>query len=350
MLRIVFFFFAVLAIFQIPYDQPGADTRWRRLLASQCLFKWIGQAQCRFYRIHGRGLLHDSAAFRPAIERGLFLFGVSLQAHHQIVEVDFVPVEIRTIDTGKFYFVADLDPAAAAHPRAIDHDWVEADDRLDRMRARDFNAGLHHDGRADRHDLVDIFVPRDGKLDAVADEALHPGRPVVGAQDQLVATLSELVRPENQALGAETEHPDHIGAVLFESTRLRVDRRDAQAATDADDLFVSGERARDPHGPNDPVKRSPRLADLLHLLVRLADRLDNQGHGALFTVEVRNGEWNPLTGLMRPHNDELTTLCGFRHQRVMDDQGIGHVGKVFPGQNSETCRGACVVHRFGSRT
>jgi hypothetical protein len=29
MLRIVFFFFAVLAIFQIPYDQPGADTRWR---------------------------------------------------------------------------------------------------------------------------------------------------------------------------------------------------------------------------------------------------------------------------------------------------------------------------------
>ena len=218
------------------------------------------------------------------------------------------------------------------------------------MRARDFNAGLHHDGGADRHDLVDIFVPRDGKLDAVADEALHPGGPVIGTQDQFVAARSELVRPENQALGAETENADHIGAVLFESPRLRVDRRDAQAATDADDLFLSGERARDPHGPNDPVKRSPRLADLLHLLGRLADRLDHQGHGALFTVEVRDGERNPLTRLMRHHNDKLPRLRGFRHQRVMDDQGIGHIGKVFPGQNSETCRGACVVHRFGSRT
>src|SRR5450631_1298225 len=81
-------------------------------------------------------LLHKSAVFRPTTQSGFFLFGVSPKAHHEIVEVDFVPVEIRTIDAGKLYFVADLDPAAATHPSAIDHDRVEADDRLDRMRAR----------------------------------------------------------------------------------------------------------------------------------------------------------------------------------------------------------------------
>jgi hypothetical protein len=52
---------------------------------------------------------------------------------------------------------------------------------------------------------------------------------------------------------------------------------------------------------------------------------------------------------MRHHNDELTRLGGFRHQRVMDDQGIGHVGKVFTRQYFETSGGTYVDHRFGSQ-
>src|ERR1035437_7452861 len=139
----------------------------------------------------------------------------------------------------------------------------------------------------------------------------------------------ELFRPKNQILGTKSENADHIRAILFESTGLRENWCDAQTPANADDLFLSCERARHPHGPNQPIKRGPDLTELLHLFGRLTDRLDDQGHGSVCAVEVGDRKGNPFTGLMQQHNDELTRPSGSYHQRVMDDQRISNVGKIF---------------------
>ena len=130
-------------------------------------------------------------------------------------------VEIGTIDTGKLHFVADLDPATTAHPGSIDHDRIEADNGLDRMRPRGLGASLHHDRGADRDHLIDITMPLHGEFDAVADKALDSGRPVIRAQNQFVAARLELIRPENQLLAAKSQYANDIGAILLETAGLR---------------------------------------------------------------------------------------------------------------------------------
>src|SRR5208282_218158 len=200
----------------------------------------------------------------------------------------------------------------------------------------------HHDWRPDRDNLINIAMSRDGELDAVADEALHSGRSVVGAQNQFVAAGPELIHPEQQFLGTKSENADHIGAILFKSAGLRENWCDAQAATDTDDLFLSCERARYPHGPNYPKERGPYLTELLHLLGRLTHRLHDQGNRTRCAVEVRDSQRDPFTGLMRHDDDELTWPRGFCHQRMMDDQGIGHVGEIFAGQDFEPGPKVCI--------
>ena len=58
------------------------------------------------------------------------------------------------------------DAAPAAHARAVDHDRVEADDRLEVHRPRQLAHGAHHRQRADGDDLVEDVVLREECLRA----------------------------------------------------------------------------------------------------------------------------------------------------------------------------------------
>ena len=120
---------------------------------------------------------------------------------------------------------------------AVDHDRTEAHHRLDTKPAGDLGAGFHHQRRPDGDDLVDIAMPVDGALDPVADDALDAGRAIVRTQDQFVADRFELLLPENQALGTKPKHADDVGTILFEATRLRENRGNAQPSANADDLL-----------------------------------------------------------------------------------------------------------------
>src|SRR5436190_23121675 len=75
--------------------------------------------------------------FFPLRERFLLLraiHGVALREH---LEVDRVRVELRTVDACELRVAVRVDATAAAHSRAVDHDRVETDDRLDFPFARD---------------------------------------------------------------------------------------------------------------------------------------------------------------------------------------------------------------------
>ncbi len=193
------------------------------------------------------------------LERHALLGGEALQARHQVVEVDLVPVEVRAVDARELDLVADLHAAAAAHAGAVDHQRIEAHHRLDAVRARRLGAALHHDRRADRHAFVDVGMALDREPDALGDGALDAGRAVVGAHDHLVADRAELVVPEHEVLVAEADDADHVGAGFLERARLRERRRDAEAAADAQHLLRVTERARHAHRADHRVQRAADL-------------------------------------------------------------------------------------------
>jgi hypothetical protein len=88
--------------------------------------------------LFGRDLrFHDGSAADKAFSFGaggvgaLLEFAVGLQTVREQVEIDLVPVEFGAVHAGELPFSADIDAAPAAHARAVDHDGVEAHQRLD---------------------------------------------------------------------------------------------------------------------------------------------------------------------------------------------------------------------------
>src|ERR1051326_6799120 len=82
------------------------------------------------------GIVLAIARTSEAVERFLLLLAVHGVALREDAEIDVVRVELRTVDAGELALVADQDAAAAAHPGAVDHDGVEADDGVNVLVAR----------------------------------------------------------------------------------------------------------------------------------------------------------------------------------------------------------------------
>ena len=176
-------------------------------------------------------------------------------------------------------------------------------------------------------------------LDAQGHQALDANGAVVGADDQFVADLAELVFPEHQLFVAEADDADDIGAVLLVGARLRVDRGNPETAADADDFLRAAEMTGDAHRSDHGVQVAADLALLLHLPGGLADRLDDQGDGAAFAVEVGDGEGNSFSVRMRHHDDELAGLGGPRHHRMSKLEEVGDVGEILPRDNLKAAIG-----------
>ena len=112
------------------------------------------------------GLLLDAALLLPLLQGQLLLGDEAREAKEQLVEIDLVGVEIGSIDTAELHLAAHVDPTSTAHSGSIDHDRVQAHHGLDPVGSRGLRAGLHHDGRTDGEDLVDVGVLFDGLLEA----------------------------------------------------------------------------------------------------------------------------------------------------------------------------------------
>jgi hypothetical protein len=256
---------------------------------------------------------NGSAVFRPALYRISFLFHKAPQTRHQIVEIDLMPVEVRAVDARETHLLADLHAATAAHTGTVDHDRVQTDHGLDTVRTRGLGARPHHDRRTDRNELIDIRMIADGELHAVGGQPLDARRSVIRTNDEFIAAAAELVFPENEILGAKAHDANDISAALFESTGLRINRRDTEPAADADDLFRVARMARQSHRPHHGVELRAASTRLLHLFGRLAHRLDNQRDGSFLAVEVSNGERDTLAVFSGHYDNELARAGGFGH-------------------------------------
>ena len=184
---------------------------------------------------------------------------------------------------------------------------------LDAVGPRRVGASLHHDHRADGDDFVDIPMALDRLFEAESDEALDADRAVVGADDEFIAAGAELVVPEDEVLVAEANDADDVGAGFLVSAGLRIDRRDAEAAADADDLARVADGARHTHRADECVERGADLAGVLHFARGLADGLDHQRDRAFVDVVVGDGQWDAFAMLVKHDDDELSGLGRLGH-------------------------------------
>ena len=66
-----------------------------------------------------------------------------------------VAVELGAVDAHELLLAPNRDATSAAHPRAVDHDRIQADGCLDAERPRQFAHRAHHWQRADRDDFIE---------------------------------------------------------------------------------------------------------------------------------------------------------------------------------------------------
>jgi hypothetical protein len=87
-------------------------------------------------------------------ERALLGIAIHRVALNEDGEIHAVCIELGTVDAGEFAFAVDHHAAASAHPGAIDHDRVKADDGVDVFFAGQVGDGSHHDDWADGDDEI----------------------------------------------------------------------------------------------------------------------------------------------------------------------------------------------------
>src|SRR5665811_2176161 len=209
------------------------------------------------------------------------------------------------------------DPAAATHAGTVNHDRVEADERLHAIRLRGLGAELHHDAGPDRIDEVDVAGFTE-LLERLGDQALAATAAVIGRDDELVTDLPQLVLPEQQALVACGHDADDLVAGFLERPGDRIDRRHADPAAGADDRAHLLDLARLAQWTNEAGERVA-LAQRLQMPRRRADRLDHDGDGARFAVEIGDGERDPLPLFVDHQDDELSRLARRGNRRSLDD-------------------------------
>ena len=166
------------------------------------------------------------------IRIGLGLLALEpLLAGDQLLEVDLMAVEIGSLHASETHLPVDGNAAGAAHAGAVDHDRVEGHHGLDAERARGLDAGVHHRQRSDGHHQV-RRVGLEDALQRLCHKAGSAIAAVVGADDQIVAVSLKTIFPENQVFVAETDDAGGPVSRFVKGTKLRKDRRHAEATTD----------------------------------------------------------------------------------------------------------------------
>ena len=273
---------------------------------------------------------------------GLLLLALEpLLARVQLGEVDRVRIEIRPVDAGELHLAADRHAARSAHAGAVDHHRVQRHHGAHAERARRLGTGVHHRHRADRHDQL-RRIARQHVAQGGVDEAGSSGAAVVGAHDQLVAELAQLVGPEHELGSAEADDAGDPVAGLLEGAQLRKDRRHAQAAADQHHVADLRNVLRQPERAGEIGELVARGEMVAHLAGGLAQRLHHDRDGAALAVEVGDGQWNALARFIEPEHDEMAGLRGLRDIRRIDFPQEGLLGKLFVANDAD--------HRYCSLT
>src|SRR4030042_2001794 len=94
----------------------------------------------------------------PPLQGAPLLVKVDTLAGKEQVPVHLVSVKIRTINAGELGHAPHRHPADTAHPGAVHHYRVQANDGLDPKRFSGLGAELHHDTRTNGNDQVNLLA------------------------------------------------------------------------------------------------------------------------------------------------------------------------------------------------
>ena len=140
---------------------------------------------------------------------------------------------------------------------------------------------------------------------------------VIGADDQLVAGLLEVLLQDHQILGAEAHDGMDLSAIVMELLQHGIRNGAANAAAHNGDLLLAlglGGLAQGSH----EVCQAIAFLHVAELHSGGANRLNNDGDGALFGIIGVDGDGDTLAVFIRPQDDELTGLSFFGNEGRFD--------------------------------
>ena len=91
-------------------------------------------------------------------KRAFFLIEIHTLSGREQVPVYLMSIKLRPVHAGELGYATNGYTAAATHPGAINHYWIQADNSLHPERLGGQGTELHHDGRANGNDPVDLPV------------------------------------------------------------------------------------------------------------------------------------------------------------------------------------------------
>jgi len=272
--------------------------------------------------------------FEKFIVGQFFIAMVHLLAFGHFIEIDFMAIEIRAIDTCEFGFAANRHPASPAHTGAIHHNRIEADISFNFRFAGGVNDRLHHGYRADGDNHVDFS--------AAVDHLLQDGRDkTVGAEGTVIRGYFQLMRGGGKFLFEyeQTFRPgaDYAGDFVtrvFESLGDGKNRRNPDAAADTDamaeffDVRGKTERA-------DDIGEKITFLHTVHGSRGFAHFLDDDGEYAVLAVKSADGHGDTLAGLVLAQNHELTGFGLGNQMRSLDTKLVNFLAQLLFIQNLE---------------
>src|SRR5208283_5373200 len=212
---------------------PSSAPDSRRLL-------WRGSRLASCNR-HRRCLSHSApacAALSVALARVLkplqrFLFRVPVHPVplHQHTKIHLVRVKLRPIHTRKLTLPAHQHPAASAHSRSVNHDRVQAHDRLYPVFSRQVRHRFHHRYRPHRRHQLNGLALANQFPQLVRHQSLFPVAPVIRRDVQRVAHFPHLFFQQHQFPAPSSQNRQYPVACFLQRRCRRIRQRRSHSAS-----------------------------------------------------------------------------------------------------------------------
>lgn len=152
--------------------------------------------------------------------RAPFIIEIHAAAGHGFIEIDFITVEVRSVNTGKFYYPLAIpvqrQTAAAAHAGTVDHDRIHGNGHRNTKRLRGGNYEFHHDQWSDGDDHIELFAGFQHFLERHSDVAVAGIGAVIGHYNQFVGAGMEFIFKDQQIFRSETDDAGNFSTQAME--------------------------------------------------------------------------------------------------------------------------------------
>src|SRR5208282_5087262 len=286
-------------------------------------------------RYHHRRLTLHSALARMlvSLQRFLLRFPVHLVTLHQHSKIHLVRVKLRPIHACKLALPAHQHPAPSAHPRSINHDRVQAHNRLYPMLARKVRHRFHHRHRPHGQHQLNFLARADQFPQLVRHQPLFPVTPVIRRHVQRVAHFPHLFFQQHQLPAPSSQYRQDPVARALQRRRRRICQRRSHSASQHRHRPVFFNLRRLSQRPYH-VQYRLALFHRIQFTRRLPHSLHNNPDRSFFPVRTLNRYRDAFASFMQPQNHKLSRLVFLRDPRDIDHKSLDPRRNEFRIQDS----------------